>query len=614
MAQIEILLKLRHNIDLEGDLTLAEMEIEALCGRTPSPVDNYGKEVNQRWSIFKNFSGAGSPLRYLRDEGVQGYILEVEYEDVAILVKRTSFLQNIYFSLPNSGNSRSLIERLKKDCGDVINAREEDEEIIVNCVPHYCLIELSDPVARRCNKRVSVPRKLDGLRRYLLGSATDEETLRFTKDAINVKNTTSHLSHDLHYYKAKFFPRLARSSLNVLDSELDVDRPRVVDNFVGSGTTLIESSILGFEGTGIDIDPLSVMISRAKIEALNTSPEKFEDKAQSVLSLLESAENGQTSLFSDHSIDSELPTIEFPDWLMKNTNMSEDKSDELISQINKVRKSIVGANLWDDIVIKTIFSDAVDRKIKLRFLGTGVGIFSLRFTKASIPERFSRSLKKYIRVIEAIDWLKRTIEIKLSESNVLHGDTTKLSSNVGSFDLLLTSPPYLPAASGRESYSKARAPSLISLGLEDSESVNNLIDGAIGAMSNGELDISSLTDDEKDLVNWLKNDDLREIKAAPTARYFIDMRETFHNMRELLEPGGIAILVSGKQSTFYEFESREELYVVESACLLSEEAKISGLEVYDTKDVKLKKANRNARPRSLDDYYETLIYLREPDK
>jgi hypothetical protein len=51
---------------------------------------------------------------------------------------------------------------------------------------------------------------------------------------------------------------------------------------------------------------------------------------------------------------------------------------------------------------------------------------------------------------------------------------------------------------------------------------------------------------------------------------------------------------------------------VPTAQLLAEEARRCGFEVEGLHDLPLKKANMNARPRSLDDYYETLIMLRKP--
>ena len=123
-----------------------------------------------------------------------------------------------------------------------------------------------------------------------------------------------------------------------------------------------------------------------------------------------------------------------------------------------------------------------------------------------------------------------------------------------------------------------------------------------------------LAAEERALVEWLRADDLRAIKAEPTARYFQDMRESFRQMRNALAPGAIAVVVSGRQSTFYQFSTREPLYVVDSARLLAEGAREAGFEVEELLDVELAKSNRNARPRSLDEYYETLIILRRPQE
>jgi len=176
----------------------------------------------------------------------------------------------------------------------------------------------------------------------------------------------------------------------------------------------------------------------------------------------------------------------------------------------------------------------------------------------------------------------------------------------------VTSPPYLPASSGRESYAKARAPSLIALGMRSHDDVNNLVDDSIGSMGGNGVDLEKLTEDERQVVEWIRRDELRSIKAEPVARYFLDMRQAFAEMRRVLMPGALAVVVSGKQSTFYHFSTREALHVVHSAELLAEEAQNVGFEIVVLHDIQLNKSNMNARPRSLDDYYETLIILRNP--
>jgi len=106
-------------------------------------------------------------------------------------------------------------------------------------------------------------------------------------------------------------------------------------------------------------------------------------------------------------------------------------------------------------------------------------------------------------------------------------------------------------------------------------------------------------------------DSLRAIKAVPVARYFLDLRQSFTEMLRILSPGGLAVVVSGKTSTFYQFATRNALFVVNSAELLADEAQRAGFEVEALHDIKLFKSNANARPRSLDDYYENIDHVKE---
>ena len=225
---------------------------------------------------------------------------------------------------------------------------------------------------------------------------------------------------------------------------------------------------------------------------------------------------------------------------------------------------------------------------------------------------FCKSIERYARIAAVSEWARDELNTKAAGSQVLTGDARHMPEDAGIFDILVTSPPYLPASSGRESYAKARAPSLIALGMADARTVDDLADDSVGAMNGYNVDLSRLTAPERRIVDWLQTDELRAIKAAPTAQYFLDMRQSFEQMIRFMSPGGTAIVVSGKQSTFYEFSTRRTLLVVNSAELLAEEAQRAGFIVESLHDVELNKSNKNARPRSLDSYYETLVTLRKP--
>lgn len=74
------------------------------------------------------------------------------------------------------------------------------------------------------------------------------------------------LTHGLHKYPAKFFPELPRWIIKKYSTEGDW----VLDPFSGSATTNIECLLNKRHSVGIDIDPFSRFIAKAKTTPLNT--------------------------------------------------------------------------------------------------------------------------------------------------------------------------------------------------------------------------------------------------------------------------------------------------------------------------------------------------------
>jgi len=82
-------------------------------------------------------------------------------------------------------------------------------------------------------------------------------------------DTTKHV-HRLHPYKGKFIPQLVEY---FLDSHINTHKKQVffreediiLDPFMGSGTTLIQSSELGLHSIGIDVSDFNCLISKVKI-------------------------------------------------------------------------------------------------------------------------------------------------------------------------------------------------------------------------------------------------------------------------------------------------------------------------------------------------------------
>lgn len=86
---------------------------------------------------------------------------------------------------------------------------------------------------------------------------------------INFKKTkgesTNYLTHNFHPYPAKFIPQIPRTSIKSFTKPND----NILDPFCGCGTTLVESKLLNRNCTGIDLNPIAVLVSKSKSTKLN---------------------------------------------------------------------------------------------------------------------------------------------------------------------------------------------------------------------------------------------------------------------------------------------------------------------------------------------------------
>ncbi len=71
------------------------------------------------------------------------------------------------------------------------------------------------------------------------------------------------LTHPFHTYPARLHPATARVLVELLATHAR-DRAVLVDPFCGSGTTLVEARAAGLRAVGTDLNPLAVLVARAK--------------------------------------------------------------------------------------------------------------------------------------------------------------------------------------------------------------------------------------------------------------------------------------------------------------------------------------------------------------
>jgi site-specific DNA-methyltransferase (cytosine-N4-specific) len=88
--------------------------------------------------------------------------------------------------------------------------------------------------------------------------------------------------HDLHEYRGKFFPQLVRSLINI---SCIPKGSIVIDPMCGSGTTPCEAAVEGMIALGIDLNPLSSLISTIKSLIPTIDAHDFRENTNNCLSM-----------------------------------------------------------------------------------------------------------------------------------------------------------------------------------------------------------------------------------------------------------------------------------------------------------------------------------------
>jgi len=251
---------------------------------------------------------------------------------------------------------------------------------------------------------------------------------------------TSYLTHGLHPYPAKFIPQIP----NALIQELSSVEDTVADIFCGSGTTLLEALQLKRHAIGIDANPLSALISRAK----TATPSQHEaDELKGLLaecrSLAAELEAHDTDLFGeDLSFSSkgwrpEPSVSEF--WFDPHVVEELAELRLRIQRLSPVAK-LIAEVAFSSIIVTVSLQDSDTRYVR-RAKTINLGETVRRFSKALEGAIVSTS--------EVADILEPRFTCRVIAGDILS------EPEVPEIDLVVTSPPY-PNAFSYHLYHRTR--------------------------------------------------------------------------------------------------------------------------------------------------------------
>ncbi len=530
-----LILKLRNNIALEGDLQLAKLEIAKLLECEPEPLDK---------SALDAYAAGGTllscDLEHCRANGTVAYRAHVKALNPLRLFRRLSFVEVIVGQAPCSPEYQSeIIQEFHGVPSPFIRLEFGDGQMRFRLVPFNTVAEWSDVVSKRATSPTEAVMAMEQTLASVLDGRAPARTDALPQRAMSAKVTTGHLFHDLHVYKAKFFPRMVRALLNVYAPGANAF---VLDPYVGSGTALTEAWVMGMPSAGVDIDPLSALIANAKIHLLKAEDEAVFASALDVKAHLNTLRTGQLPLFQIREDRTPYTTV-IPPFLMR--RIPTETQEEVIKDVGMALSAMDWLDDGAALPFRIALSDAISRKF--RFLGLGYGRFSLNIRPGRIVEMFSGNLDYLARSVAVWQWLRRAANLQPVPAEVQLGDARSLPYCDGACDFVVTSPPYMPASSGRENYLKSKALAMTALGLIRADEVDAYEQRQIGSVHRAD-GVDSLPLKAREAVEWMAADKVRRVKAAATASYFVDLGHSLREIRRVLRPGGSCALVIARQT------------------------------------------------------------------
>lgn len=230
---------------------------------------------------------------------------------------------------------------------------------------------------------------------------------------------TMYLTHSFHPYPAKFPPQLPHNILEKFGQKGDV----VFDPFCGSGTTLVEARLMGYDAVGVDVNGLSTLLTKVKATPLSQSE------------IVEAKEFIYHITTVNQSWTENRPAIAVKEIEGRDHWFQYNVSEELTCILNEI-SSLSSDNVRDffKIVLSSNIVRVSNQESDTRFAAKN----------KNIPDNYTFSLfiKKSIEYLKRIQQFSEKVN-RCTSLQVFNADSRYLDFIPSeSVDIIITSPPY----------------------------------------------------------------------------------------------------------------------------------------------------------------------------
>ena len=487
---------------------------------------------------------------------IQGYYgVKETLINVTKLVKRLAYTKEIFLVVESKEKPENLLNLLKQIFPDGVIGKNvqffvEGNFILFRFITNQYFLEKSEYISKLSRNEKEVDRNVEILFSHLIKNnyrIPASSTLTVGKrleDYFAIREEPSlYLNHYMHPYKGKFHPKMVRALLNYIHPE---DDGVVLDNFAGCGTLLVEARYLGLNSLGVEINPLSVLMSNVKCHSIKIPLEKLKKVIEVYLAMVEDKIKYFTNLNSGQAM------------LIKNKlniKKIKEESKQLLKELEKmngfkdngfaVQKVIIARELLN------FFQDIDSREfLMLALSGTISDI--IRRTKNEFEKVLRDRMNDLYLRIYLFHKLNEVLKIEVKDAKTYCADTRNMYMiEDESIDGIVNSPPYSTALD----YIKNDYPQLVLLKLvEDMKKLER------DMMGNPRINY-----DRKELLKLVENKQKDPLKMSSVAhkyvdlllnngrlsaglrvyKFFIDMFITLQEMYRVLKKGAKCVIIIG---------------------------------------------------------------------
>lgn len=334
--------------------------------------------------------------------------------------------------------------------------------------------------------------------------------------ADKTRKDTAYITHGYHRYPAKFIPQIVSRLIGEYTNEGDL----IVDPFAGCGTTTVESKVMGRPSVGVDINPVAVLITKAKITPID--PVKIKKEFITLKNRLETY-NEKTIV--------KAPEHERIDYWFKPEEKI--KLAFIFAEISKIKVQDI-----QDFFFCGFSNILKNCSIWLQKSNKPTRDFE---KKPSEPiKTFLKQIKMMLRGNERLfELLSQKGYLKV-QSKVICTDARTIPAKDNSVSLIVTSPPYVT------SYEYADLHQLTALWLEYTKNLSDFRKRFIGTSYHNKKDLTLNSVIAENIRKELLKKDKKTAEEVST--YFSEMNQVFIEMKRMLKKGGKTCIVIGNTS------------------------------------------------------------------